>query len=82
MTDSITICPLTTDIGLSAEFRIAVEPTDRNGLDARSAVMADKIDTVKRSRLGRRIGRMDAGDMELVEAAVVVFLGLSNFDLQ
>jgi mRNA interferase MazF len=77
-TESITVCPLTSDMGLSAEFRIVVEPSERNGLDSRSAAMVDKINTVKRSRLGHRIGHLDAGDMALVEVAVAEFLGISR----
>ena len=82
-TESITVCPLTSDMGLSAEFRIVVEQASETAwthdrLDTRSAAMVDKINTVKRSRLGHRIGQLGAGDMALVEVAVAEFLGISR----
>ena len=38
--------------------------------------MADKITTLPKSRLGRRIGKLDNGDLKRVEAAIILFLGL------
>ena len=38
------------------DFRVAVEPTARNGLRTRSHVMADKPVTIRRARVGRKIG--------------------------
>jgi mRNA interferase MazF len=38
--------------------------------------MIDKAATVPRSRIGRRIGRLDAATMQTVNAALTRFLGL------
>lgn len=43
VTDSITICPLTTDPDDLPLFRILIEPNERNGLDEASSIMADKV---------------------------------------
>ena len=77
-TDSITVCPFTTDAGSMPLFRIAVTPTESNGLRAPSHLMADKISTMPRERLGRRIGRLDDETMLRLNRAMLVFLGLAG----
>ena len=76
--DSITVCPLTTDPDDLPLFRILIEPNARNGLDGASSIMADKVTTVRRSRLGTPAGRLDAEDMTRLNRAVLNFLGLAD----
>ena len=76
-TDSITICTLTSEVTAIELFRVRVEPTAVNGLDATSQVMADKVSTVQRSRIGVRIGRLEEREMAAVNVAAMLFLGLS-----
>jgi mRNA interferase MazF len=73
---SITICPFTSDGENLEIFRIGITPGQRNGLNVLSYVMADKITTLPRSKLGRQIGILDIDDVRRVERAVMVFLGL------
>jgi mRNA interferase MazF len=40
--------------------------------------MIDKITTVSRSKLGRRIGRLSDEDIVRVNRAVLVFLGIAD----
>lgn len=77
-TASITICAFTTDPTDAPLFRVAVEPSTANGLKAPSRLMADKITTVARTRLGTRIGRLDDEDMLRLNRAVLVFFGLAS----
>ena len=77
-TDSITVCLLTSSVGLSATFRIVIDSNETNGLDTRSAVMVDKILTIKRLRPAKRIGRLHSSDMARVEVAMSKFLGLNH----
>ena len=77
-TDSITICPFTTDDTQAPLIRLAVEPDDRNGLGSRSRIMADKLTTVAKRRLGRKIGELDNENIARLERAVERFLGLSK----
>lgn len=77
-TDSVTICAFTTDPTEAPLFRILIEPNDRNGLDAPSRIMADKITTVRRSRLGVLLGRLDDEDLIRLNQAVLVFLGFAT----
>ncbi len=76
-TDSITICPVTTDPTDAPLFRPVVTRSDLNGLRETSRMMADKIITVPRSRMGRsRIGYLAANDMINLNRAISIFLGL------
>jgi mRNA interferase MazF len=76
-TDSITVCALTTDPREAPLFRLPVAPTERNGLRVQSCLMVDKISTVPRTKIGRRIGTLDAADMLRLNQAMMVFLGLA-----
>jgi mRNA interferase MazF len=77
-TSSITICAFTTDPTDAPLFRLAVEPTERNGLRASCRLMVDKITTVSRAKFGSRIGRLDEEDIVRLNRAILVFLGLAG----
>jgi mRNA interferase MazF len=53
-------------------------PSERNGLNTLSRLMVDKITTVTKTKLGHRIGHLDAKDIERVDQAVLIFLGLGG----
>jgi mRNA interferase MazF len=76
-TDSVTICAFTTDGTEAPLFRLLVEPNERNGLRAACRLMADKITTVPKSKVGPRVGRLDDEDILRLNQAVLVFLGLA-----
>jgi len=40
--------------------------------------MVDKITTVPKNKLGHRIGNLDPKDMEYVNQAILIFLGLGE----
>jgi len=75
-TDSVTICAFTTDPTDAPLFRVPVTPDERNGLREPSRLMADKITTVTKTKLGARIGQLDDDDLVRLNRAMVVFLGL------
>ena len=77
-TDSVTICPFTTDLTDAPLFRLPVEPDERNGLGAASKIMVDKVTTVRRSKLGARAGALDDATMLRLNRALVVFLGIAS----
>jgi mRNA interferase MazF len=77
-TSSMTICALTTDPTDAPLFRLAVEPTERNGLRASCRLMVDKITTVSKPKLVSRIGRLDEEDLLRFNRAILVFLGLAR----
>ncbi len=75
---SVTICAFTTDPIDAPLFRIAVQPTDRNGLRVPSSLMVDKITTVPKTKLGERIGRLEDDEIVRLNRAILVFLGLAG----
>ena len=77
-TDALTICAFTTDPTDPPLFRLPVEPTERNGLRTPCRLMADKIATVPKTKVGSRVGRLDDEDMVRLNRAVLVFLGLAG----
>jgi len=76
-TRSITVCSFTTGGTGGPLFRLAVEPTPRNGLRELSRLMVDKITTIPRSKIGIHVGRLDDADMLRLNDAILVFLGLA-----
>jgi mRNA interferase MazF len=76
-TDSITICAFTTDETDAPLFRLPVAPNERNGLRVACRLMADKVTTVPKSKIGAHIGRLDEEDILRLNQAVLVFLGLA-----
>lgn len=77
-TESVTVCAFTTDPTEAPLFRLLVEPSSQNGLRDVSSVMVDKITTVRRSKLGERVGRLASEDVLRLDRAMVVFLGLAG----
>ena len=77
-TNSVTICVMTTDPAEAPLFRVPIAPNERNGLNTLSRLMVDKITTVPKNRLGHRVGHLDAKDIERVDQAILIFLGLGG----
>jgi mRNA interferase MazF len=77
-TSSVTLCAFTTDPTDAPLMRLVVTPTPRNGLKQSSRLMVDKIATVRKVRLGDRIGRLDDEDLMRLNRAMTVFLGLAS----
>jgi mRNA interferase MazF len=77
-TNSITICAFTSDPADAPLLRIAIEPSDINGLKTTSRLMVDKLTTIPKHRLGARIGRLADDDMVRLNRAILIFLGLAG----
>ena len=75
---SVVICQMTSEIVEAPDFRVTVDPSKANGLLVRSQVMADKPVTVRRSRIGRSIGRLDADDIGRLNVALAFVMGLAD----
>ena len=76
--DSITICGFTKDPTNLPLFRVLVEPSKLNGLEFPSRIMVDKILTIRKNRLGYRIGRLEEKDIARLDRAIATFLGLTD----
>ena len=77
-TASITICGFTSDETDAPLFRLPIAPSAGNGLDQPSRLMADKVTTMPKAKLGRRIGRLSAADTVRLNRAIALFLGLAG----
>lgn len=75
---SVIVCQMTSDIADAPDFRITIEPTQKNGLRTRSQVMADKPVTIRRERVGRRIGSLDEKDVDRLNVALAFVMGLAD----
>jgi len=75
---SVVVCQMTSDGDDVQDFRVAVEPTARNGLRRRSHVMADKAVTIRRARVGRKIGHLDDSDIARLNIALAFVMGLAD----
>jgi len=76
-TDSVAICAFTTDPTEAPLFRLLVEPNPQNGLRVACRLMIDKVTTVPKTKLGKRIGRLADEDMLRMNRALVLFLGIA-----
>ena len=77
-TDSITVCPFTTDPTDLPLFRLPILPGRGNGLRVACRLMVDKISTVRRSKLGVRLGRLNDTEIVRLNRAILVFLGIAS----
>ena len=75
---SVVVCQMTTQINDAPDFRVTIDPGAQNGLRARSQVMADKPVTIRRERVGSRIGRLDDKDLARLNAALAFVMGLAD----
>jgi mRNA interferase MazF len=75
---SITFCPFTTNPTPAPLFRLIIKPSEHNGLKEESSLMVDKITTVTKAKLGKRIGQLGDQDVVRLNRAVMVFLGLAG----
>lgn len=63
---------------VEADFRITIEPGPDTGLRVRSQVMADKPVTIRRQRIGQRIGRLATADMARLNVALAFVIRLAD----
>jgi mRNA interferase MazF len=75
---SVVVCRLTSELADAPDFRVTVEPKPENGLRLRSQVMADKPVTVRRERIGQKIGRLGNQDMARLGIALAFVFGLAD----
>lgn len=74
---SVTLLPVTSELRVAPLFRIAVNPSESNGLKKASQVMVDKPQSIARAKVGTVFGRLDDETLLAVNRALAVFLGLA-----
>jgi mRNA interferase MazF len=75
---SVVVCQLTSDLADASDFRVTIEPNRENGLWLISQVMADKPVTIKRERIGQKIGNLGNQDMARLGIALAFVFGLAD----
>lgn len=75
---SVVVCQMTSELVEAPAFRITIEPSPENGLRVPSQVMADKPVTIRRERIGRRLGRLTHDEIALLNAALALVMGLAD----
>lgn len=75
---SVLVCLLSSEMIEAPLFRILLEPAPGNGLERRSQVMVDKIVALRRERVGKSIGALDADTMLRVNRSLALVLGLGD----
>lgn len=78
MTPSVCVCGFTSDPSDVYLIRPLIEPTPTSGLARASRLMVDKIATMRRDQLGRRVGMLSPDEMARVDTALLVFFGLAS----
>jgi mRNA interferase MazF len=74
----VVVCQMTSDIVEAPDFRVTIEPNAENGLRVQSQVMADKPVTIRRNRIGRRIGSLGMEDVARLNVALAFVMGLAE----
>jgi mRNA interferase MazF len=75
---SLIVCQLTSELSDAPDFRIAVEPSEANGLRVRSQIMVDKPATIRRERVRKLLGSLNAAEMKRLNVALAFVLGLAD----
>ena len=69
---------MTSEIADASDFRVTLDPSAENGLRVTPQVMADKLVSIRRVRIGRAIGRLNQVQITRLNAALAFVMGLED----
>ena len=72
---TIFVCPISSDLQTGL---LLIEVAPENGLRLHSQIMTDKMVALRRDRIRRVIGRIDAETSEQLDRALLLVLGLTR----
>ena len=75
--DTVIVALITSTLIAAPLLRVPIAPTTGNGLQLPSQIMADKIVTLRRSRVGQHIGRLDDETMVSLNRTLALVLGFA-----
>ena len=75
--DSVVVCLCTSFQSNAPLFRIPLEPTEENGLQEHSDIMVDKLITMQRTKIGKKIGELDTETIKNLNRSILLFYGLA-----
>ena len=76
--NSLTVCPMTSDLLKNVSLRVGIEPSLSNGLKIPSEMMVDKMQTFPKTKVFGPIGAINADDMRRLDRALGFFLQLDQ----
>ena len=77
-TESVLVALITSASIDAPIYRLQLQPTDANGLNAPSQVMVDKIVALPRAKCGAVIGALDADERVALNNMLSVTIGLAD----
>jgi mRNA interferase MazF len=77
-TSSVLDCPMSSDLPEVRRTRPVIAPSAGNGLRLPSQVMTEKLVPLRRDRIRRVIGALDADSTETLNSALLLVLGLAR----
>jgi mRNA interferase MazF len=75
---SVIVCILTSHLVDAPLFRLTIEPNDEAGLQSRSQLMIDRVFTLRREKIGKKIGVLDESVLLQIDRMLAVVLGLAG----
>jgi mRNA interferase MazF len=75
---TVFVCPVSSDPRDGLSLRPTIEVAPQDGLRLRSQIMTDKLVALRRDRIRRVIGRIDAETSEQLDRALPLVLGLAR----
>ena len=75
--ETIVVCPLTTE-GAETLTRLSLQPSEALPLTSACWVAVDKISTIRRRRVGQVIGTLKPADLQRVNGALLLVLGVGQ----
>jgi mRNA interferase MazF len=78
VTTTVLVCPITSDVTEHLPIRPLIDANAANGLRIRSQVMTDKLLALRRDRIRRVVGRLDAKARDDLDRALLIVLGLAR----
>jgi mRNA interferase MazF len=73
---SLSLCPITSILTHNALFRVPVPSEVSNGLTEDSEIQVDKVQSLRRERILRRLGDLTTAQMEQVDQTLRRWLAL------
>lgn len=74
--DSVTLCPLTSFLADLPLFRLTIFPNDINNLQEPSQIMTDKIATMKKMKITKKIGKLTLFELSQLDQMLRRWLAL------
>jgi len=76
--ESVLVVPFTSTVRNAPFYRLTVEPSERNGLNAVSQIMVDKVTPCPRRKCGPVIGHLWPHEMFALNSMLSVMIGLAD----